>query len=272
MERRLSPITLREIAYNEAGLDYHYSPHSHNAYQWYCVIYGGVDHSVDGQVYSLSPEESLLIPPGVMRSPCARDKAPAYLFAVFENHGLQIDPMCGRVLPTPRDLLPDLHALARELRRPEANTHEMVEALLVRLLIGLGRVVAQEERANPARTSALNILPQQEVVERVEAFMRRNIQQDLSRQELADLVHLSPAHLARIFQQATGRTLISRLLELRMGQAKQLLLNSTLSITEVSLQVGYHSFSHFSRAFKEAVGVSPSDYRRSGGNTWRKPV
>jgi AraC-like DNA-binding protein len=270
MERRQSPLTLREIAYTEAGLDYRYSPHSHTAYQWYCVIYGGVDQTVGDQVFSLNPEESLLIPPGAVRSPCARDKAPAYLFAVFENHALQLDVLCGRVLPTPRDLLADLHALARELRAPEANTHELVEALLVRLLVGLGRAVAQEQRANPAYVSTLNVLPQREVVERVEAFMRRNLSRDLSRQELAEMVNLSPAHLARVFQQVTGSTLISRLLELRIALARQLLLTSTLSITEISLQVGYRSFSHFSRAFKESVGVTPSDYRRSGGNTWRK--
>ena len=186
-------------------------------------------------------------------------------FAVIKLALAQMPPLLFATLRFVAVILPAIFLVAR----PAVPWRNLAS---YGLLIGLGRVVTQEERANPARASALNILPQQEVVERVEAFMRRNIQQDLSRQELADLVHLSPAHLARIFQQATGRTLISRLLELRMGQAKQLLLNSTLSITEVSLQVGYRSFSHFSRAFKEMVGVSPSDYRRSGGNTWRKPV
>jgi transcriptional regulator GlxA family with amidase domain len=68
----------------------------------------------------------------------------------------------------------------------------------------------------------------------------------------------------------TGQTLIERLTELRVNYAKELLLQSTLSITEISLQVGYSSFSHFSKVFKTAVDVSPSDYRRSQGRTWRK--
>jgi two-component system response regulator YesN len=76
--------------------------------------------------------------------------------------------------------------------------------------------------------------------------------------------------LARVFQQATGTTFISRLLDLRLEQSRRLLLDSILSITEISLRVGYHSFSHFSRVFKEVIGVLPSNSRHSEGQSWRK--
>ena len=42
-------------------------------------------------------------------------------------------------------------------------------------------------------------------------------------------------------------------------------------VTEISGQVGYESLAHFTRTFKATVGVTPSDYRRSRGHTWRQP-
>jgi AraC-like DNA-binding protein len=234
------------------------------------VLYGTVDTVIEGKTYSLSAEESILIPPNAVRSPRCGGKAPGYMNAIFDNHGLELDPLAMRVLSMPLELRPDLHALVSELQRPGTNTEDLVDSLLVRLLIGLCRLVWQENSLNSARLSPLNATSHHELVARIDVFMRRNLHQPLTRQDLADAAHLSPTHLARVFQQITGQTLIERLTELRVNYAKELLLQSTLSITEISLQVGYNSFSHFSKVFKTAVGVSPSDYRRSQGLTWRK--
>lgn len=262
-----SPITLIEIAYNEVGINYYVPVHIHQLHQWYCVLYGRVDTTINGVTFSLGSEGSVLIPPGMERSPRGRDKACGYLYVLFENQRLQLSKLAGRVLVTPSDLRADLAVLVREIRQPGANTHELVEALVVRLLIGLGRGLEIEESLG--RSSTLNALHHQEVVERIEAFMERNLKRELSREDLAQVVHLSPTHMARVFHQAKGCTLTTRLVQLRVARAKQLLLESTLPISQISLDVGYTSFSHFARVFREAVGVTPGDYRRSQGSVWR---
>jgi|SRR5665648_59448 len=263
-----SPITLREIVYNEAGLTYDIPAHSHNLYQWYCVVYGRVETSIAGKIYLLGPEDSVLIPPGWDRAPRCHEKPPGYLYVLFEKHNLVLDNLPEKVLATPTELRPDLAVLVRELHQPGENTYELVEALVVRLLIGLQR--AQQNEVQRWQGTPINKLTQPAVVEQVEAFMQRNLQRPLSRADLANVAHLSATHLARIFRQATGRTLTERLIELRITSAKQLLLESTLPVSEISFQVGYSSFSHFARLFRQKVGVSPTDYRRSQGMVWRK--
>ena len=260
-------ITLREIVYNEAGLSYDIPPHAHNLYQWYCVVYGSVDTTIEGRTYTLDSNHSVLIPPGKIRSPRCRDKPPGYLYVLFENHSLALDNLFEKVLITPHELSEDLTHLVRELHQPGENTYELVDALVIRLLIGLAR--NSQSGAKSGQGSSLNIRSQQAVIEQIEAFMQRNLQRPLSRAELAEVVHLSPTHLARLFRQATGCTLTERWVQFRMASAKQMLLESTLPISEISLQVGYSSFSHFARLFRQQVGVSPGDYRRSQGNVWR---
>ena len=263
------PISIRELFYKEAGLNYAVKEHQHSAFQWYCVIYGTVDTVVDGTTYALNPEESILIPPGAVRAPHCRDQAPGYVNVVFENYRLNLAGLVKRVVPAPPELRPDLFSLVTELRRPGPNTTDLVEALLVRLLIGLNRTISEEEDNTLKAGEALNTASQKEIVDRVEAYMQRNLHQNLSRQDLGEVVHLSPTHLARIFHQTTGKTLTGRLREMRIQHAQRLLLDSTLSIGEIGFQVGYSSFSHFSKAFKDLTGVSPSEYRRHKGRTGR---
>jgi AraC-like DNA-binding protein len=266
------PIALQRIGYREQGAEYHYAPHRHEIYQWYCVLYGTVDMIVDGEHFVLNAEESILIPPGAFRSPSSKDRrAPGYLWAHFGNRRLELETIVNRVLPTPLELQQDLLALVTEVQQPaDGHADDLIGVLLVKLLIGLRRSLNREKLAGDRRTSLINATYQREIVNQVETFMRSHLHRRLSRQELAGAVNLSPAHLARLFRQATNRTLNQRLTELRVGYSKKLLLESTLSITQISLDAGYRSFSHFSSVFKEYVGISPSEYRLSGGRTWRR--
>ena len=276
MRSRGAPIEIRGLAYKEAGPDYRAGPHRQTAWQWYCVVFGRVDQTVDGQVHRLGPLDSVLIPPGALRSPRCAGAAPGYLYAVFRNRRLKLGALARRTLRTPAELEPDLHALVAEIgASPGSNTEELCEALLVRLLVGLQRAAAAAEPrsgAGGARTDspALNARYYEELVARAEAFMRRNLHRALSRAEVAEAVHVSEPHLARIFRETVGATVVERLTALRLAAAKRLLLESSMSITQVALEVGWGSFSHFSKVFRSSVGVRPSDYRRAEGHVWSR--
>jgi AraC-like DNA-binding protein len=80
---------------------------------------------------------------------------------------------------------------------------------------------------------------------------------------IARAAHASPAHFSRSFKAAFGETPHQYLLTRRIERAKHLLSFSSLSVTEVSLEVGCRSLGSFSAAFKRIVGMTPRDYRRS---------
>jgi AraC-like DNA-binding protein len=80
---------------------------------------------------------------------------------------------------------------------------------------------------------------------------------------IARAAHASPAHFSRSFKAAFGETPHQYLLTRRIERAKHLLRSTSLSVTEVSLEVGCQSLGSFSAAFKRIVGVTPSDYRKS---------
>lgn len=118
-------------------------------------------------------------------------------------------------------------------------------------------------------SSSLNIQAKNEFIERVEAYMKRNLHRELNHKELSHEFHISTSQLSRIFKNSTGMTLSKYLLQLRISKAKQLLLESSLPISEISLLIGYTSFSFFSLVFRQELGVTPGDYRRTKGNIRR---
>jgi AraC-like DNA-binding protein len=73
---------------------------------------------------------------------------------------------------------------------------------------------------------------------------------------------LSPSTLSRRFQDLLGRTLKEELTRVRMEQAQQLLAETVQPLADIAARCGFAELKHFSRAFRGAVGATPSAYRR----------
>lgn len=84
----------------------------------------------------------------------------------------------------------------------------------------------------------------------------------LKLQDVARAVHLSPNYFSYLFKKTTDKNLWDFLTELRMEEARKLLLGSDLKRYEIAEMIGYESPEHFSRVFKKFYGVSPADYRK----------
>jgi transcriptional regulator GlxA family with amidase domain len=87
--------------------------------------------------------------------------------------------------------------------------------------------------------------------------MEENLEEPLSRQQLAGLAGISLRQLERSFRQCVNRGVHEHYLGLRLGRSRQLLRETSLPIVEVALAAGFGSASQFSRAFRHAFGFSP---------------
>ncbi|PSJ43659.1 AraC family transcriptional regulator [Sphingomonas deserti] len=99
-------------------------------------------------------------------------------------------------------------------------------------------------------------------VRKVTAYMREHLDEEIGLDELAGLLSLSRFHFGTAFRLATGRTPHDWLVAERMERAQNLLRDPLLNVTEIALSVGYQTPSSFTAAFRRAVGLTPSDFRR----------
>lgn len=97
---------------------------------------------------------------------------------------------------------------------------------------------------------------------RAKDLMDREHERELDVPALAREAHASRAHFVRSFKKAFGETPHQYLLRRRIERAMELLRGTGLSVTEVSLEVGFLSLGSFSAAFRALVGMSPSEYAR----------
>lgn len=85
--------------------------------------------------------------------------------------------------------------------------------------------------------------------------------EDLSLNQAASAVAVSPGYLSVLFRKETGETFIEYLTKIRMEKAKELLKTSSLKAYEVAYKVGYSDPHYFSMCFKKYTGQTPSDYK-----------
>ncbi|MBM7568646.1 helix-turn-helix domain-containing protein [Paenibacillus sacheonensis] len=97
------------------------------------------------------------------------------------------------------------------------------------------------------------------------SFVKANVEEDISREDVAAHVGLNPAYLSRLFKKETGKNLIDYLIECKMNRAKQLMDATGMTVSMIAQQVGYANFSHFTKTFRKYYGVNPQEYRSGRG-------
>jgi len=98
-------------------------------------------------------------------------------------------------------------------------------------------------------------------VERVITTARERLCEPISLHDMSRVAYLSPFHFNRVFHGITGLPPAKFISAMRLDEAKRLLLNTHLSITDICYDVGYNSLGTFTRRFTQRVGLGPREFR-----------
>ncbi len=119
---------------------------------------------------------------------------------------------------------------------------------------------AERSRSAPTVKSGGGLTPWQ--LRRVVEFMQRRMAHPITTQEIAASIDLSDSHFRRGFKIATGVTPYAWLLNARIGEARKMLVEARVPISEIASAVGFGDQSHFTRMFQKVMGVSPRAWQR----------
>ena len=104
-----------------------------------------------------------------------------------------------------------------------------------------------------------------DIIARVTAYIQANFRENIDRDDVAAVAYITPNYLSKQFRSKMGMNLREYINQIRVEEAKRLLLSTNLPVSEVAGMAGYENISYFSTVFRKRTGMSPVDWRNSGG-------
>ncbi len=117
------------------------------------------------------------------------------------------------------------------------------------------RVLASSSFAHTSRST------ESRRVQKVKQYINDNYSMPLKLADLAGIVGMTPVAFSRFFRQRTGRTLSDYIVDIRLGYAARMLVDSSKNISEICYECGFNNLSNFNRTFKAKRGFTPRDFR-----------
>jgi len=134
----------------------------------------------------------------------------------------------------------------------QENNTSLLKDFVQNLLTEYSQLVAN------SKTSEENPL-----ITKVCDYLDNNLKEDISLEQMANIINVSPFYLSKLFKEEKGITFINFISDKRLEKARDLLEHSDLSIKEITSEIGYNDQNYFSRIFKNKFGLSPKEYRKS---------
>ena len=128
-------------------------------------------------------------------------------------------------------------------------------------------ILYELSKFNDARELASSSFAKVEVVSeskrilKVKNYIDEHYKDDLSLEQLADLVGMTPTAFSRYFKQRTAKNISEYIVDIRLGHAARLLVDTSDSVSEICWATGFNTLSNFSRLFRKRKGCSPTEFR-----------
>ena len=100
-------------------------------------------------------------------------------------------------------------------------------------------------------------------VQKVQDYIDQHYNEEIRLGQLADLVSMTSVSFSRFFKLRTGKNLSEYIIDIRLGHATRMLVDSTMSIAEICFECGFNNLSNFNRIFKKKKNCTPKEFREN---------
>lgn len=156
----------------------------------------------------------------------------------------------------------DVDDVVREL--PRYGSSDMSGVSVIKFLHEIGNVLGH---VAPAPEKALargrKIGVHRGLVDQAVRFINDNFPKPLRLEEIAGCVYLHPVYFSQVFKDEIGLPPRQYLLRIRLNHAKRLLAETEMAVGDIARECGFRTVTYFSRAFREAEGITPSEFREN---------
>lgn len=248
-------------------------PHRHSFHHLVLFTRGKGTHTIDFETFTVKPFQVYFMVPGQVHSWHFEGETEGYivhfnesLFTTFLQNGQYLerfpffsgnseDGVCQLPVTAHDETIRLFESMLEEINQGAAMSVDMIRLKLIELFILVDRNCSGAQRRN---------VPQQKLV------LLRNFKQLIDKQfrriklpkEYAELLYITPNHLNALCQDLLGKTAGDLIRDRILLEAKRLLTNADMTVTEIAYDLNFQDNSYFTRFFRKYTGVTPEEFRK----------
>ncbi len=247
-------------------IQHSFAPHTHETYAIGVISYGSEHFKRNKQQHAAPAGSIVLVNPGEVHTGQAADER-GWAYRVFYPSAKVMQLAATRVADKPQALpyfsqavVQDDYVVGLMLKLHESLEIKGLTNLSLeresQFVWAMGQLILRHASERPA---LLQQRVERKALHRAREFLDHHYWQNVSLDQLAHQVHLSPFHFLRVFKEAFGLPPHAYLTQARVLRAKQLLSVGN-PIAQVAQDVGFVDQSHLNKHFKRLVGITPRHY------------
>ncbi len=254
-------LAVIQCGYQRCFSAHHSPPRLYPQYSVTFIIRGKGSCTIGNQTYHLQAGQGFLILPGMLTQYTANADDPwHYIYALFNgidsealirNAGLD----AGNVTFDFRmeEMLGDLQAMYESSITNKARGYDVTG----RFLIVMSHLICDASERRHHDSSSDNYL------DRAVSYIEDHYPYNITVQDIADAVRIDRTYLYKLFKARLNISPNQYLNDRRLTRAKELILHTSMTVSEIALSVGFYDLSHFNRVFTAKLGITPGQYRKS---------
>ncbi|MNI29858.1 HTH-type transcriptional regulator YesS [compost metagenome] len=225
------------------------------------VISGKITYTLDETIIPLQRGDSLFIPAGTLRSAVTDPNEPHQMFSAHFNDSTaiempQLSGEAHRFIRTISfDYLKQRFSLLYDCWIGQMPCYEVISQGIMLEILG----ILQRELMSKQHTSA-----KQSLALHIQQYIVKHYREPFHLKELALHVDRTPNYISSVFKEVTGRTPVEYLHQVRITAAREMLLNTDMTIKEISDYLGYCDQTYFNHIYKKNIGYPPTYTAKRG--------
>ncbi|MDF2721120.1 MAG: AraC family transcriptional regulator [Paenibacillus sp.] len=289
LQEQLTITKIYSFHYTELNKNFVYSGEQHSFWEFLYVDKGEVEVTTDFATFLLKQGEIIFYSPDEFHSLKCNQKTPPNVFIIAFDCESAAMPFFSRKTfsfgDEERELLLKLLDEGSKLFKlpiiwppgwkPDRKTHRLdkkedpefgCEQLIKMYLEALLIQIIRNNQSKPVKAKLSSITKEKskdELIDRIIDYLHVHLSEHPTQEQICAEFALSKTHLRTVFREHTECGITEYIVNMRIGLAKQLIREETSNLTEISERLGYSSLHYFSRQFKKATGVSPSEYLKT---------
>lgn len=256
--------------------------HKHNLYEVFYSVEGSIVFECEGQTETLNPGDFILLGRDYSHRIRYSPDCPVRYFTLIFDISVKTTPVpleaeqeyaeISEILAQidrkkycrghcSNSQLPILDQLYQESKNQQLGWLSTTSALYCQLFFNLLRAIS------PARSRVTNPMGHMNIALTATKYIHANYTEDITVEDLAATLNVTPRHINRLFQNLFGCSLARSVNVIRMEYAKQYLISGRESLERIAAHVGLPSGKVLSKLFHEQEGISPAQFRAQNRRT-----